>query len=568
MGFSLQYQRRQFLGTDPSCVIYRRRVCPKRLRNYLVGDALGSGSFCVVKEGYDVVESRRVAIKIFNKRRLKRHPDWEAAIAREVAANLHVIRSGGDSAHVVRLVDHWADVAKDKTFLVFECVTGATLRSLADLAPGCRLPVAQSRSLLAQLLDGLAWLHRCGIYHRDIKPDNLMVTAEGNLVISDFGSSLVVEPAPAPGVDVECDAPGAPAFQPPEVAMTGRAPSAAKIDSWAAGLTFYVVAVGKYPFGNGNVFQTFKAISECKIHWPDTLPAELADLLRRLLAPDPAQRLSIAEAREHAWMHGAEALDRSGFVRAKPRETLFTPENLEKFLSMEEGTEQFEFSRGEQLYPYHRRRCMQFDADVVRGACKYIASCHCSMFMAQPDGYCGHCRHPYCIHPHVPAAPPLPPVAPQQPEAMDGVVLPTAPHEPMGTVDGVDMATIPPELRAVLLRLQHQCIAAQRQCAEAEAQRQRAEVEAQRQHAEAQRQGAEAEILMLRRLTVEAEKRADECERCIRIAHGLALPDCAQWRAPLLFNLIDCLDVLLSYILFPWVVKKFEVMFFLCSSAL
>eukprot|EP00727_Mastigamoeba_balamuthi_P012593 m51a1_g7957 hypothetical protein (1798) ;mRNA; r:195815-207005 len=179
---------------------------------------------------------------------------------------------------------------------------------------------------------------------------------------------------------------------------------------------------------------------------------------------------------------------------------------------------------------------MEPDADVARGACKYSASCHCSAFVVQPDGYCGSCSHPYCVHPRVPAAPPQPqgtvgvvlPTAPPQPQGTVGtvgVVLPAAPPQPEGTVGGVDMATVSPELRAVILRLQHQCAEAhrqhadsqrqhdevQRQCAEAQrqlAEAQRQLAEAQRQHAEAQRQLAEAQ-----RQHAEAQRQLAEAQR-------------------------------------------------------
>eukprot|EP00727_Mastigamoeba_balamuthi_P005908 m51a1_g1937 putative protein serine threonine kinase (378) ;mRNA; f:921331-923388 len=269
---------------------------PKRLRHYLVGGVLGEGSMCKVLAGYDTAEDRRVAIKVFSVRCLPLY------------------------------------------YIVFDCLGGGTLKSLAESVPDRKLPLPQVRFLFAQLLDGLAWLHSCGVFHRDVKPDNLMISCEGDLLITDLGCSLVV-PLPTSG-DVEAEGPGAPAFRPPEVARTGRSCSAEKIDVWAAGVTLYMLTVGKYPFGgdsNVNVFQLLKDISEARFEVPRSLPAELQDLLKRMLDPVPARRATITEARAHPWLTGAENENKEQFARVAPQDTIFTPENLAKYLPESDG---------------------------------------------------------------------------------------------------------------------------------------------------------------------------------------------------------------------------------------
>ena len=182
-------------------------------------------------------------------------------------------------------------------------------------------------------------MHTHRVYHRDIKPDNLLLESCTKLAISDFGTAT--DERSTEGI-------GAPSFQPPEVAETGRAPFSDKLDVWAAGITLFMMVTGRYPFReDGTVYQKFEQIAHERIVIPDTLPPLLQDLLFGMLEPDPARRLSVKMIRKHAWLKEHDTTVE--YVDVRARQTIFTPANVKRFRS-EAGQEQHvDLVRGDEI---------------------------------------------------------------------------------------------------------------------------------------------------------------------------------------------------------------------------
>ena len=296
-------------ATSPK--IYRER--------YVIGRVIGEGSYAKVKEAFDLNNHCTVAIKVFSLQKLRRIPLGESSMARE----LRTFRRLVPHHNVVSLVDYWRDEAKDKNYLAMTYVPCGTLKSLIDRAPDHRVPLPQARRLFLCIVQGLAHLHAQGIYHRDLKTDNFMLMSEFHLCITDFGTATF---------DSSTDGIGAPAFQPPEVALTGRAPSSAKLDIWAAGITLFVMTTGHYPFDDsGTVYQLFEDIGRCHIEFPADLPQDLLDLLRGMLRPDPAQRMSLDEIAASPWLRRVEEC--TAPVPAPPIRTVFTTSYVQQLVN-------------------------------------------------------------------------------------------------------------------------------------------------------------------------------------------------------------------------------------------
>jgi serine/threonine protein kinase len=118
--------------------------------------------------------------------------------------------------NVVEFMDSFTMDMKDKLYIVLGFCGGGNLQDLLQSAPNKQLPLPQARSLFRDLIEGLDYLHSNGIIHKDIKPDNLLITNSGSLKITDFGVAENVNNEDdgmfksfLPGV-------GSPAFQPPE----------------------------------------------------------------------------------------------------------------------------------------------------------------------------------------------------------------------------------------------------------------------------------------------------------------------------------------------------------------
>jgi len=89
--------------------------------------------------------------------------------------------------HVVRVSDLFEE--RQTAYLVMELISGRTLREVMDVAPGRRLAAEHVREIMAQLVSALEAVHEAGVFHLDIKPDNILVTAAGHIVLVDFGAA-------------------------------------------------------------------------------------------------------------------------------------------------------------------------------------------------------------------------------------------------------------------------------------------------------------------------------------------------------------------------------------------
>lgn len=211
-------------------IIYQaKKKKVKMVGKYVMGDVLGEGSYGKVKEVLDSETLSRRAVKILTKRKLRRIPNGEQNVQREIQL-LRDLRH----KNVIELIDVLYNDEKQKMYLIMEyCVGG--LQELVDSAPEKKLPLFQVHKYFRQLIFGLEYLHGRGVIHKDIKPGNLLLTLDQTLKISDFG---VAEALETMSVDDTCiTAQGSPAFQPPEIATGQEIFSGFKVDIWSSGVT-------------------------------------------------------------------------------------------------------------------------------------------------------------------------------------------------------------------------------------------------------------------------------------------------------------------------------------------
>ncbi|TFK06541.1 AF4/FMR2 family member 3 [Platysternon megacephalum] len=297
---------------DSTEVIYQpRRKRAKLIGKYLMGDLLGEGSYGKVKEMLDSETLCRRAVKILKKKKLRRIPNGEANVKKEIQL-LRRLRH----KNVIQLVDVLYNEEKQKiypfdfslrsrcflnsafTYMVMEyCVCG--MQEMLDSVPEKRFPVFQAHGYFCQLIDGLEYLHSQGIVHKDIKPGNLLLTTNGTLKISDLGVAEALHPF---AEDDTCrTSQGSPAFQPPEIANGLDTFSGFKVDIWSAGVTLYNITTGLYPFEGDNIYKLFENIGKGDYTIPEDCGPPLSDLLKGMLEYDPAKRFSIQQIRQHNW---------------------------------------------------------------------------------------------------------------------------------------------------------------------------------------------------------------------------------------------------------------------------
>jgi len=299
----MRQQKHEFLPLSRNSLSLHQ----KHVKSYILGELLGQGSFGKVKEAFDPRTRRLCAIKIIKKRCLQKVPDGEESIEREVS-----ILKKLNHINCIQLYDFFVEEEKQKLYIICERVGGGSLQQLCERAPNKRLPFIQARKLFNQLLDAMEYLHSLKIIHRDLKPDNMLLSVDGTLKVSDFGAALQIDKDNiAPPGAAKCK--GSPAFQPPEIiSEKEHIFSGSKIDIWSAGITFYIMCIGAFPFEGSSVSALFENISNGKYTIPSWVDSNLCHLIQSILEKDYRKRFTIEEIRRHRWM--TSKLKKENFV--------------------------------------------------------------------------------------------------------------------------------------------------------------------------------------------------------------------------------------------------------------
>ncbi|CBQ69711.1 related to calcium/calmodulin dependent protein kinase C [Sporisorium reilianum SRZ2] len=305
------------------------------INQYKVTDTIGRGAYGTVRKA-ELVEDPDVkfAVKEFGKTRLRkthrseklRKPTRERAAARP--ANRSDPTNAGSNAqqaeqdelkdpltlirheiailkklhhpHVVKLFEVLDDPSKDSLYMVFEYCPDGTVIDVKLNHRVQPLPEDVARLYFVQILMGIEYLHENEIVHRDIKPDNILLSDDRKTCkIVDFGVS---EMFLKPGDDTMQKSAGSPAFMSPELCTAGHAEYHGKADDvWSFGVTLYCMVVGHLPFDKDNFYEMYESIKNDEPDYPDHLSADLKDLLQKIFIKDPEQRITVPQMRDHPW---------------------------------------------------------------------------------------------------------------------------------------------------------------------------------------------------------------------------------------------------------------------------
>jgi serine/threonine protein kinase len=254
---------------------------------YRLAERLGHGGMGVVWAGRDELLGRPVAVKEV-RLPTSLDPD-ERELLRE--RTLREARTAARLDHpcAVRMFDVCEQ--DDTAFLVMELIDGRTLSDLVR-AEG-PLPPARAAEIGVCLLDALTAAHAAGIVHRDVKPANVIVSAEGRVTLTDFG---IASTAGDPSITSTGLLVGSPAYIAPERARGGTPEPAS--DLWSLGATLYTAVEGRPPYDRPDPFATLAAVvtdehEPCRRAGP-----ALGPVLERLLDKDPARRPDPGQLRD------------------------------------------------------------------------------------------------------------------------------------------------------------------------------------------------------------------------------------------------------------------------------
>ncbi len=240
---------------------------------------IGEGGMARIYAGLDRRLNRRVAIKIPHAHFLH-EPDFLERFRHEAQAAAMLAHP-----NIVDIYDVGHD--DDIHYIVMEYVDGTDLKTIINREGP--LPIQRAVNLAEQIARGLYAAHRAGMVHRDIKPQNVIVTPDGQARVTDFGvaKSHLSTALTETGISF-----GTVEYLSPEQAQ-GR-PATPQSDVYALGIVLYEMLTGRLPFsGDGAVAIAMKHVSEAPTpprRLNPAIPAGLEALVLRALAKDPAQR--------------------------------------------------------------------------------------------------------------------------------------------------------------------------------------------------------------------------------------------------------------------------------------
>lgn len=254
----------------------------RKLGQYKITDMLDKGGMGTVYRAYQETVDRYVAIKV-----LPPHPGLDDEYIQRFQLEARTIGSL-QHPHILPLYDYGAE--EDVLYLVMAYVDGGTLDDLIHDGP---MRLSRIEELVRQISGALDYAHRKGVVHRDIKPGNILIDAEGHALLADFGIvKMLKESSNLTGTGVV----GTPAYMAPEqsqgMEIDGR------VDIYALGVMVYEMLTGKKPFKADTPMQLLlKHINDPVpnvLDDNDNLPGGLRTVLETALAKDPDDRYQSA----------------------------------------------------------------------------------------------------------------------------------------------------------------------------------------------------------------------------------------------------------------------------------
>src|SRR5436309_5421499 len=250
----------------------------QQLGYYRLLRKIGEGSFAEVYLGEHQYLERLAAIKVLH---VQMEPKTQEQFRIEARTIAHLHHS-----HIVQVLEFGLD---DQTpYLVMEYTPGGTLRSRHP--KGIYLPLKQVVTYVKQIASALDYAHQQRVIHRDVKPDNLLLNANDEVVLSDFGLAVVHHTLDF--LSMSIPAAGTPLYMAPE--QIQQQPCAAS-DQYALGIMVYEWLAGEAPF-RGTLFEVFshhlhQSPPSLRERLPD-LPVAAEEAVFKALAKDSEQRFA------------------------------------------------------------------------------------------------------------------------------------------------------------------------------------------------------------------------------------------------------------------------------------
>ncbi|XP_032657295.1 serine/threonine-protein kinase MARK1 isoform X2 [Chelonoidis abingdonii] len=270
--------------------------------NYRLLKTIGKGNFAKVKLARHVLTGREVAVKIIDKTQL--NPTSLQKLFREVR-----IMKILNHPSIVKLFEV---IETEKTlYLVMEYASGGEVFDY--LVAHGRMKEKEARAKFRQIVSAVQYCHQKCIVHRDLKAENLLLDADMNIKIADFGFSN--EFTMGNKLDTFC---GSPPYAAPEL-FQGKKYDGPEVDVWSLGVILYTLVSGSLPFDGQNLKELRERVLRGKYRIPFYMSTDCENLLKKLLVLNPIKRGSLEQIMKDRWMNvGHEEEELKPYTEPEP----------------------------------------------------------------------------------------------------------------------------------------------------------------------------------------------------------------------------------------------------------
>jgi serine/threonine protein kinase len=254
----------------------------KRIGRYEIEKTLGRGAMGVVYLARDPIIDRRVALKTLRvDLDIEHAEEFRERFVREARAAGRLNHPG-----IVTVHDVGEDPETGLMYIAMEHVEGQDVKQL--LASGRRFRPSESARIVADIAIALDYAHSLGVVHRDVKPANIILTADGSAKITDFGIARLE----TSNLTVEGQFIGTPNFMSPEQ-ITGKKVDG-RSDIFSLGVVLFTLLTGQRPFGGDTMHEvTLRIVQEpspIPSTFSDDIPAALNPIVLKCLEKNPERR--------------------------------------------------------------------------------------------------------------------------------------------------------------------------------------------------------------------------------------------------------------------------------------
>ncbi|XP_016070386.1 PREDICTED: MAP/microtubule affinity-regulating kinase 3 isoform X3 [Miniopterus natalensis] len=260
--------------------------------NYRLLKTIGKGNFAKVKLARHILTGREVAIKIIDKTQL--NPTSLQKLFREVR-----IMKILNHPNIVKLFEV---IETDKTlYLIMEYASGGEVFDY--LVAHGRMKEKEARAKFRQIVSAVQYCHQKRIVHRDLKAENLLLDADMNIKIADFGFSN--EFTVGSKLDTFC---GSPPYAAPEL-FQGKKYDGPEVDVWSLGVILYTLVSGSLPFDGQNLKELRERVLRGKYRIPFYMSTDCENLLKRFLVLNPIKRGTLEQIMKDRWINAGHEDD-------------------------------------------------------------------------------------------------------------------------------------------------------------------------------------------------------------------------------------------------------------------